>query len=1049
MKTLLLASLFVSLNVSATTFIVEMKKPLSQKELQIASKKGFELELFDRTQTEYFKKTYRVEAANAAAIEQHFSVVAVEGIHRAQHFSLEPAKNSKFLRPDKLFHLQWGLHNQGQKIKKLINNTIEVTTEGKPGADIRWSEAIAKIEAGMKREPIVAVIDMGVDLDHPEIKSRLFKNTVECNEKGEIADADADKDNNGLKGDCSGWNFAARNMYEARRAYDDNGHGTHVAGIIAAESNKEGISGVSSKIKILPVKVTGIIDESADRKNIQPLTDRIAKGILYATNMGADVINLSLGWTRSMDTKYLNEAIDYALSRNVIIVAAAGNNNNNASIFPCAHYDVICVGAATIDGSVADFSNYGGEVDILAPGDEIASIIPTQIVPLQMNLQGYDVRSGTSQATPFVSAAAALLRGNFPRMHRDEVTRRIVDSADAGIPGKALSGMLNLKGAFEIAALPSIRPTFKRISVGLYDGPTNRFMLPLKVKNFGFEAKDVVIKLNSKSESFKSAQEFKIPLLRLGEVITLRMEGEVADVSAHNLVSFEVAVEIPGLETKKYTHEFRMARDVLRDQKITSVPFEFVGDALPVGTFKDNVARNLMNTVETLSPVAGLPEYYLPRAVKETNSIDIKVIRPEDGKLKEVAGFISLPGATQLLNVTRMDLNYDGVEDYLVRAIACDKNCEDAEKASRYIQYSLWSKNLSPLLGEKSVWKFLPIMFNVDLKSQRFLKVKTKEFGELAVPAFIETGVIPEAQQVVAPFSKPDLTIARRVYFLDPVLNPEGKVELFTRTTSTSAFVERVKSALKVSGHEEVQVLHMLNQTKEDLKAGRVNTLLSVGRGYLKKNIVVTLGAEKEDIRPYSINQNLWGYDLLHSQDLETQDLADSFTGLVSRSRLVMLQTASGKSYNYNSQNTVEAPLSTIASYKDSENEYTFFQTPSYLMLAHQSVSGTELAKLKINRFSFLPGTLFNDSFYPVLTEAQGKFAPALYVDETDIQSNLVSFTVLDDGILKSPISQSAFIPPICKALNPIRLSEEEGHSLTMLCFENKQWVMKFAGSDQ
>lgn len=1047
MKTLLLATLFISVNSFATSYIVEMKKPLSASEIGAAKKKGFEVELFDQTQTPYFKKTYRIEAADAAAISSNFQVMTLESIHRAQYFSLEPKANSVFLRPDRLFHLQWGLHNQGQKIKKLINNTKEVTVEGKPGADIRWADAIKKIESGIKKDPLVAVVDMGIDLDHPEIKSRLFKNTIECDEKGEIADSEEDKDKNGLKGDCMGWNFAARNMLEARRPYDDTGHGTHVAGIIAAEPNKEGISGVSNRIKILPVKVTGTIDESTDRKNIQPLTDRIAKGILYATNMGADVINLSLGWTRSMDTKYLNEAIEYALSKNVIIVAAAGNNNNNASIFPCSHYDVICVGAATIDGSLAEFSNYGGEVDVLAPGDEIASIIPTQIVPLQLNLQGYDIRSGTSQATPFVSAAAALLRGNFPRMHRDEVTRRIVDSADAGIPGKSLSGMLNLKGMFEIAYLPSVRPTFKNFSVALYDGPTNKFLFPLKNKNFGPEVKDVVFKITSKSDAFKVSQEFTVPLIRTGEVITLRMEGEITDTAAHNQVNFEVSVLVPGLPPRTYEHQFRMARDILKGQDILNVPFEFVSEALPVGTFKDNVVRNLINTVEAVTPESGLPEYYLPRVVKETNSLDIKLIRPESGKMKEVAGVFSLPGATQLLNVTRIDLNFDGVEDYLIRAVACDKNCDDATKASRYIQYTLWNKDMTPMLGDKSVWKFLPIMFNVDIKSQRFMKIKSKEFGAIAVPAFLETGLIPLDQQKIPAFSKPDQTVARRVYYIEPVSNAEGKVELITRTVSTTEFLDNIRNDLKVSPSEEIQAMHLLNQSREDLKTGRVNALLSIGKGYLRRNVMVTLGEAKADPRPFGIAQNLWGYEHLNSMDLDNQDLSDSFTGLVSRSRLVMFQN-NGKGYSYNSQNTVEAPIGTIASFKDVENEFTFFQTPSYLMLAQKSANGTELAQMKINRFSFLPGTLFNDSFYPVITKTDGKFGPALYVDETDIQSNIVSFTVLGDGVLKSPIRQSAYIPPICKALNPVRLESDEGHSFTLLCFENKQWVMKFVGQN-
>lgn len=1040
MKTLLIASLFVSLNCFATTYIVQMKSPLTQKQIEHAQKQSMKVEIFVKGEDNFLKRTYEIQASNSDLIKQHLPVSKVENVYSASSFSLEAGPKSVFTRPDQMFHLQWGLQNQGQRVSKLINNTKEVTTTGKPGADIRWAQAIKKIEAGMKKEPVVAVIDMGIDLDHPEIKSRLFRNPLECDAKGEILDADEDKDNNGYKGDCTGWNFAGRNMYEARRPFDDTGHGTHVAGIIAAETNSVGISGVSSKIKILPLKVTGTIDEGADRKKIQPLTDRIAKAIYYATNMGVDVINLSLGWTASMDTDYLKEAVKYAIARNVIIVAAAGNNNNNATIFPCAHPEVICVGATTVDGSLAEFSNYGGEVDILAPGDEIVSTIPSEVVPLQLNLQGYDIRSGTSQATPFVSAAAALLRGNFPKMHRLEVTRRLVDSADAGIPGKSLNGMLNLQGAFEIAQLPSIRPTFKRFASLPFTLVNNKFVYKMEFKNMGVPAKGVVIKVTSKSPALKLDQEFTYEDYVTGYKYE-DLRGEIVDADAHNQISIQVSVAIAGLPTKIYEHQFRLTRDVMYDKTFINMPFEFLAGNLPVGTVKDRVVKNLISTVEALSPEIGVPEYYLPRVVKESNSYELKFFRAEAGKIKEVAGVITLPGVTQLLNVTKLDLNYDGSDDYLIRAVACDANCEDEAKASRYIQYSLWSKDLSPLLGAKSIWKFLPIMFNVDMKSQRFVKVNTKEFGALAVPAFLETGIIPLEQQKIPAFAKPDQTVARRVYFLDPVSNKEGKVELNTRTLSTADFIETVRAKLKASVNEEVQAMHLLSQSKADLKIGRLNALISVGKGYLRQNIQVSFGQENLDINAYGISQNLWGYEFLGSTDLETQDLTDSFTGLVSRSRLMMFQNNQG--YSYSSQNTVEAPLSTIASFKDEANEYTFFQTPSYLMLAHNSAQGTELSQLKINRFSFLPGTLFNDSFYPVLNKIDNKLAPALYVDETDIQSNIVSFTVVKDGQLKSPIRQSAMIPEHCKAMNPTRLEKGDGHSLTMLCFE-RQWVMKF-----
>jgi len=1045
MKTLLIISYLFSINVFAETFIVEMQRPLTQEQIKISTTSGFKIELFDNAPTEYFKRTYRIETNNKKSIAQHFPIKTVEEVHRALHLSLETKKGSTFIRPDQLFHLQWGLLNQSQKIQKLVGNLKKVEVLGTPGSDIRWAEVIQKVEAGLKKEPIVAVVDMGIDPDHPDLKGRIFKNTIECDEKGQIRDTDEDKDGNGLKGDCMGWNFAGQSMYDAKRPYDDNGHGTHVSGIIAAETNKTGITGVSSRIRILPIRVTGKIDETGDRKNIQPLTDRIAKGILYATSMGADVINLSLGWTRSMDTKYLNEALTHAMNSGVVIVAAAGNNNNNANIFPCSHYDVICVGAATINGELANFSNYGGEVDVLAPGDEIVSTIPVQSIPLQLNVQGYDLRSGTSQAAPHVSAIAALLKGTFPRMHRDEVIRRIVDSADTGIPGKSLNGMVSLKGVFEIEAKPLVRPAFKRFSVALYDGLTNKFTFPLKIKNFTFEARDVVVTLKSLSPSFQMEQVFNFQLLRPNEVVTVKMEGDLLDPGAHNQIQFEVTISAGNMVTKSYRHEFRMARDILRHNHITTIPFEFENNPLPVGIINDGQVRNLINTVESLVPQKGLPEYYLPRVVKESGSMEIRFIRPQDGKMKEVPGTLFLLRSVQLLNVMRMDVNFDGEEDYLIRTIVCEKNCEDSTKAFKFIEYSFWKKDLSPLFAEKSSWRFFPTMMNVDIKTQRFYRLKTKDFGDIAVPMFLSTNLIPENQQKKSStFSLIDKSILRRIYYLSPEVKENDEIHLTVQTISTTSYLEEVRSFAQAASSDEVHAMQLLSQGAEDLRTGKVRAVFSVGKGYLRKNIVVTLDEKPNTFSFYSISQNLWGYDHFVSKNLNDDSLKDGYSGLVSQSRLVMLQSELNKTSIFDAYESVETPLGTIASFHTEGLEYTFFQTPSYLVLGQHDKTSQEFKKLKINRFSFIPGTLFNDSFYPVKAKSNGQFVPALYVDETDIQNNLVSLTIFSEGILKSPLKMSAFIPPVCKAMDPVRLQVDEGHSLSLICLEDKRWVMKF-----
>jgi hypothetical protein len=253
---------------------------------------------------------------------------------------------------------------------------------------------------------------------------------------------------------------------------------------------------------------------------------------------------------------------------------------------------------------------------------------------------------------------------------------------------------------------------------------------------------------------------------------------------------------------------------------------------------------------------------------------------------------------------------------------------------------------------------------------------------------------------------------------------------------------------VKAPSHSEVQAMHLLNQTPSEVKSGEVRALVSIGNGYLRQNLQVIIGG-KQDLRPFMISQNLWGYDQLGSLNLDDQSLGDSFTGLISRGRLVMFQTTLGRPYTYNASESVEVPLAAIASFAEKGNEFTFFQTPSYLMIAHHSDKGLNVDKLKINRFSFLPGSLFNDTFFPIFSKKGSKYLPSLYIDETDIQNNLVSITTYDQEELKSSINLSAYIPPICKALNPVRLAEDQGHSLSLLCLENKVWVMKFISVDQ
>jgi type VII secretion-associated serine protease mycosin len=266
----------------------------------------------------------------------------------------------------------------------------------------------------------VAVIDTGVDLTHPDLKQRLLPGV---------------------------------NVIEAGgSSNDDNGHGTHVAGIIGASvNNRQGIAGLNWYSRVLPIKA---LDADGAGTSFS-----VADGIIDATDRGAKVINMSLGNYAS--SAFLHEAVRYAYRNDVVLVAATGNDNSNQPGYPAAYPEVVAVAATTRGLEHASFSNYGPYVDVAAPGSAIASTY--------MGSQ-YAALSGTSMATPHVSALAALIRSANPTLRNTDVMRILTTtSRDLGVRGRDDLfgyGIINVNAAVQQAlaigrkATPS--PTSKK-----------------------------------------------------------------------------------------------------------------------------------------------------------------------------------------------------------------------------------------------------------------------------------------------------------------------------------------------------------------------------------------------------------------------------------------------------------------------------------------------------------------------------------------------------------------------------------------------------------
>lgn len=256
-------------------------------------------------------------------------------------------------------------------------------------------------------ETVVAVIDSGIDGNHPDLAGQVLP----------------------------GWDLTVPNGAPGGHE-DPYGHGTHVAGIIAAQAdNGVGIAGLAPGVKLLPVRIFNRFGHSTSGASMA--------AIVWAVDHGARVINAS--WGSTLESQAMRDALRYAAQKNVLVVAAVGNSGKNIPSYPGADVDALGVAASTDRDGWATFSSFGEWVDLAAPGEGIVSTYPIALGT------GYRVMSGTSMATPFVSAAAALLSSAHPDWTAQRLRETLIATADdivqTGVDPYAGHGRINLTRA--------------------------------------------------------------------------------------------------------------------------------------------------------------------------------------------------------------------------------------------------------------------------------------------------------------------------------------------------------------------------------------------------------------------------------------------------------------------------------------------------------------------------------------------------------------------------------------------------------------------------
>lgn len=361
------------------------------------------------------------------------------------------------------FDTQWALHNDGDYVYYI--NDLPIARTSLADVDINLPEAYEQLEKlSSDRTVVVAVIDTGVDITHPALSGHLWVNEDEIPFNG------IDDDNNGYVDDIYGWDFYHNDNTVCHYSVSDLGtisadpadndnHGTHCAGIIAASGDILGVA-AGIDIRILPLKVHGGAKTSGSVANA-------VKAVKYAEAAGADICNMS--WGTSVYSKALETIMQES---DMLFVVAAGNNgsNNNAAPLYPASYDLknmISVAFVTQYGELASDSNYGvSTVDLAAPGQDIYSTVVGG---------GYRYLSGSSMATPVVSGTAALLYACGDSLYPQNIKELLIQTMK---PLDSLNGFVRYPGipdaakalaAADLLVSDRIAPTLRPVTTYFED----------------------------------------------------------------------------------------------------------------------------------------------------------------------------------------------------------------------------------------------------------------------------------------------------------------------------------------------------------------------------------------------------------------------------------------------------------------------------------------------------------------------------------------------------------------------------------------------------
>ncbi len=929
------------------------------------------------------------------------------------------------MKNDTLFQRQWGMVNNGQSLYRSTGELSQDEILGTPGIDINYLDVSKQdgVVIDEKREVVVAVLDTGLDINHPELKDRIYVDREYC-------PTDEDLENK----PCAGFNILSKNL----NLTDEDGHGTHVAGIIAANTNTQGVAGVSdARVKILPVKV---LNEEVNHfvYNRKLVTDWFADGISYALARGADVINMSIGWPAIIHTPKMKAVLKGAAERNIPVIVAAGNNNKEIPTYPCTEENVICVGAYDNQGKISEFSNYGGKVDISAPGESIVSLYPVESVESRvLRIKGYEVKNGTSQAAPFVAAIAASIKLVHPEITYDELKARLFSSAldeVANGEGKFTQfGRVNMKDAILNRPEVFVAANFKNLLEVNYSVKTGKFTFPIELKSYVSDETDVEVEVSTgNSEIEIDSPKVSIDLYK-GTPKKFLVEGTLKNLLIDSNQMIQVRIKT---KNKEFTNRTKIvfSRDL---------NFESNSDLAPITEKVENTAYTDLlyfrgsNKTSRLTRVktnyGASPEYFTmkSRLQSDEKSVLSFVQRTSEGTWS--VEDLSVRKFHTIIKVYKNDLDHDGNEDYLIYGIL------PGEESLGYT-YILENERLDL---DFNILEFEGFPLTPDELSEVQLINTSYKGKTLKVPSFYATYRLPEQDNVDDLLDRiNEEARAPHLYYLDPQTSGEFDLRVLNSPTD----MENLKEELGIVPWNDLILEKPFNITTSRQENGAIIGLLSSGAEFEKDYFQYRF--KHTDTKAEVIKLNIpFAYASQNSSLLvwsmsELGKVSDDVNLVVQPSRemarsLIFRDVKSDPTHREFSTDNYRDPVFGIIGSFDDESQSHLLEGRYFV---HYRNNLGQKGKLRINRESSFPGVQFSETLSPVVVKKGEQTYSGAFINSTLIfGSRLYTMVANDNGELTRPAQLSVEIPDQCVHLSPEAI--EGSYQYLLLCRERDNSV--------